>query len=127
MTDQEKAIGHQPVATKDGSLDDYEKSLSDSGVGETSVGGLGFFNRWAAKLNAETKGLELVTDEEKHDDSIINAASMWWSANMVIATYGLGALGVTVFGLSFFQCIMCIVFFNILGALPVAYFSIFGV
>ncbi|KAM9898531.1 hypothetical protein OXX79_006266 [Metschnikowia pulcherrima] len=129
MSDQEKAVGHETRApVKDGSsLDAYEKSLSDSGLGETSVGGLSMINRLAAKLNAETKGIEIVTDEEKGDESIISAASMWWSANMVIATFSLGALGVTVFGLSFFQCIMSIVFFNLLGALPVAYFSIFGV
>lgn len=94
---------------------------------ETVVVGLSFVNRLAAKLNAETKGVELVHDEEKTDSSIINAATMWLSANMVIATFSLGALGVTVFGLSFFQCIMVIIFFNMLGAMPVAFFSIFGV
>lgn len=123
MSDQEKIAALE----KRTSVDSFEKSLGyDSAKAEASPAGLSFFDKWASKLNAETKGIELVTDEEKTGDSLWNAASMWFSANMVIATYSLGALGVTVFGLSFFQCIMCIVFFNILGALTVAFFSIFG-
>lgn len=114
----------QTDSTKATYLDDQSYEAKEA---ETEAVGLNFFNKMAAKLNAETKGVELVLDEEKTDSSVINAATMWLSANMVIATFSLGALGVTVFGLSMFQCIMCILFFNLLGALPVAFFSIFGV
>lgn len=124
MSDPEKIVAH---GSKDASLDAYEKSYEDSGEAETSVVGLSMLNRWALKLNAEVKGVELVTDEEKNDHSLTNAATMWLSANMVIATFSLGALGITIFGLSFFQCVMVIFFFNLLGALPVAFLSIFGV
>lgn len=127
MSDIEKSLAHEGTTKEGSSLDAYEKSLLDSGQAETKLVGLSIFDKLAAKLNAETKGIELVTDEEKHDDSILNAASMWWSANMVIATFSLGALGITLFGLSLFQSIMVIIFFNVLGALPVAFFSIFGV
>lgn len=126
MSDIEKSIAVEGEK-KRVSSDSFDKLLEDSGAnGETSVVALGFFDKLAVKLNAETKGIEMITDEEKIDDSVLNAATMWLSANMVIATFSLGALGVTVFGLSMFQCIMCIVFFNLLGALPVAFFSIFG-
>lgn len=104
-----------------------EESFYEPKEAETVAVGLGFVNRVAAKLNAETKGVELVHDDEKTDSSIANAATMWLSANMVIATFALGALGITVFNLSMFQSVMCIIFFNMLGALPVAFFSIFGV
>lgn len=126
MSDQEKiiALGETKKRT---SAESFEKSLEDSGHAETSVVGMSLFDRLASALNAETKGIEIVTDEEKTDDSIINAATMWLSANMVIATFSLGALGVTVYGLSMFQCIMCIIFFSLLGAMPVAFFSLFGV
>lgn len=77
-------------------------------------------------MNAETKGVELVTDEEKIDDSLWNAASMWLSANLVIATISLGALGTGLFGLSFWQAFIVILFFSAIGATPVAYFSTFG-
>lgn len=112
------------IDTKTSSIEDASYEPKEA---ETVAVGLNYFNRLAAKLNAETKGVELVLDEEKKDTSILNAATMWLSANMVIATFSLGALGITVFGLSMFQCIMVIVFFSMLGALPVAFFSIFGV
>ena len=87
---------------------------------------LSFFNRFVASLNAETKGVEPVTDEEKTDDSIINAASMWFSANLVIASYALGGLGPIVFNLNFGTSVLVIIFFNILGLLSIAFFSVFG-
>lgn len=88
---------------------------------------MSFVNRVAANLNAETKGIEPVGDDEKHDDSLINAASMWFSANMVLAAFSVGALGPMVFGLNFGASVLTVFFFNILGLLPVAFFSLFGV
>lgn len=125
MSDQEKIIASGETK-KRSSAESFEKSIEDSGHAETTVVGLNMLDRWAAKLNAETKGIELITDEEKNDSSILNAATMWLSANLVIATFSLGALGVTVFALSLFQCIMTIFFFSLLGAMPVAFFSVFG-
>ncbi|CAI4060339.1 hypothetical protein SKDZ_05G1380 [Saccharomyces kudriavzevii ZP591] len=88
---------------------------------------LSFLNRIAAALNAETKGVEPITEDEKTDDSMLNAATIWFSANMVIVAYSVGALGPLVFGLNFGQSVLVIIFFNILGLLPVALFSLFGV
>lgn len=87
---------------------------------------LNFFNRIAVSLKAETKGIDPVTEEEQTDNSILNAASMWFSANMVIAAYALGGLGPLIYGLNFGQSVLVIIFFNILGLLPVAFFSVFG-
>ncbi|CCH60907.1 hypothetical protein TBLA_0D04100 [Henningerozyma blattae CBS 6284] len=87
---------------------------------------LGWFTRFITALDAEAKGIEPITDEEKTDDSVINAASMWFSANMVIAGYALGVLGPMVFGLNFGTSVLVIIFFNILGLLSVAFFSVFG-
>lgn len=120
--DPEKVVG-----LKRTSVDSYERSLEESGPSDARETKISWIDKIASKINAETKGIDLVTEEEKTDDSLLNAASMWFSANMVIASFSLGALGVTVFHLSFFQCVMVIFFFSLLGALPVAYFSIFGV
>lgn len=112
---------------KRGSYESFENSL-DGGSGRAAVSEtkLSFFNKMAARLNVETKGIEIVTDEEKTDNSVWSAASMWLSANLVIATFALGALGVTVFGLCFWQCVLVIIFFTFIGVVPVAFFSIFG-
>ena len=47
---------------------------------------------------------------------------MWLSANLVIATFSLGALGITVFGLAFGQAVLVIIFFSILGGFPWHFF-----
>ena len=106
------------------SFNSYDQSLGDTG--EVTTTKLSLVNKLASKLKAETKGVELVTDEEKVGDSIWNAASMWLSANLVIATFSLGALGVTVFALSFWQNVLVIIFFSFIGVVSVAFFSIFG-
>ncbi|KAG7193432.1 purine-cytosine permease [Scheffersomyces spartinae] len=106
-------------------VQDYEKD-SNYATAEITTTQLSFVDKWASKLNAETKGIERVTEEERLSASIWAAATMWLSANMVIATFSLGALGVTVFSLSFWQCVATIISFNILGALSVAFFSCFG-
>lgn len=110
------------------STDTYSLSSQNDYVVETSEETkLGFFNRLASRLNAETKGVEPVTEDEKEqDESVLNAASMWFSANMVIAAYALGGLGPMVYKLNFGTSVLVIIFFSILGLLPVAFFSIFG-
>ncbi|SCV01524.1 LAMI_0G12046g1_1 [Lachancea mirantina] len=104
-------------------LSDYESTP----VAESSEAvNLSFVDRVAAKLNAETKGIDPITDEEKNDNSLFGAASMWFSANMVIASFALGALGPAVFGLNFYESLLTIIFFSLIGLLPVAFFSVFG-
>lgn len=103
-----------------------DEAASEAYVEETKLGFLGMFSKFASSMNAETKGVEPIEDHEKNDDSVLNAASMWFSANMVIAAYALGGLGPMVFGLNFGTSVLVIFFFNILGLLPVAFFSIFG-
>lgn len=125
MSDLEKSvIADTSITPKKVSTDSFN---TDEQVGTAEMSEkVGFWGRVAANLQPETKGIELVTDEEKTDDSIMNAATMWLSANLVIATFSLGALGITVFGISFWQSVLCIIFFSIIGVFPVAFFSIFG-
>lgn len=109
------------------STDLYWSTDSHQPVAEsTEYTSLSWVDKWAGKLSAETKGVEPITDEEKDDTSIFNAASMWFSANMVIAAYSMGCLGTAVFGLNFWESVLTIVFFSFLGLLPVAFFSVFG-
>lgn len=119
MSDIEKSAGEK----RPSSIVSTDSTFEEAAL---TAKNLSFFNRIAALLNAETKGIEAVTDAEKTENSTINAATMWLSANMVIATFSLGALGITVFGLSFWQSVLVIIFFSLLGSLSVAFFSIFG-
>ncbi|CUM56947.1 unnamed protein product [Debaryomyces tyrocola] len=127
QSDLEKNIDNIDDTKKKSSLDSFEHSLEDE-LRQTEVKTKmsSWFDIMASLLNAETKGIEIVTDEEKGNDSIWNAVTMWLSADLVIATFALGALGVTVFHLSFWQCVLTILSFSLLGVFPIAYLSIFG-
>ena len=50
----------------------------------------------------------------------------WLSANMVVSAFAIGALAYPVFYLGFVDTILTIFFINILGILPVCFFSTFG-
>ena len=45
---------------------------------------------------------------------------------MVVSSFAIGVLGVTAFGLGFIDAVLTIFFINILGILPVCFFSTFG-
>jgi len=51
---------------------------------------------------------------------------MWLSANLVISTIALGAIANVVFQLGFWDGLAVIIIFNIMGVLPVAFFSTLG-
>lgn len=88
---------------------------------------LSWFNTIFINSGAETKGIEPITEAEQTDDSLLTAALMWFSANMVLPAYAIGGLGPLVFSLNFGTSVLVIIFFSILGLLPVAFFSLFGV
>ncbi|SCU82662.1 LANO_0B07118g1_1 [Lachancea nothofagi CBS 11611] len=108
----------------------FEASDDDSQpiVESTEVTKLSFFDRLALKLRAETKGIDPVGDDERNaDESIWTAASMWFSANMVIAAFAVGALGPLIFGINFWGSVLATLVFSFLGVMPVAFYSVFGV
>lgn len=107
-----------------------ETSFDNNGLQQGEVlkpnGFLARINNMAASLNAETRGIERIPEEEQTDASIYNAASMWFGSNMVVATVSIGVLGITVFGLDFWTATLTIIFFNILGTQSIGFFSLFG-
>jgi purine-cytosine permease-like protein len=50
----------------------------------------------------------------------------WCAANMVVSAFAIGALAVPVFNLGFVDGLLTIFFINILGVIPVCFFSTFG-
>lgn len=122
--DSQPVVGEKKAVATEAYSENEEDDQYLDGTAEATK--LSFLDRIAGALNAETKGIELITDEEKTDDSVVNAASMWFSANMVIAAYALGALGPLIFELNFGISVLTIIFFNLLGLMSVAFFSVFG-
>ncbi len=77
------------------------------------------------EMGVETHGIERVSPASRAHVRIFDNFTMWLSANLVIPTVGLGALTVF-FGLGFWDSVLAIVLFNVLGILPVAFFSTLG-
>ncbi len=74
----------------------------------------------------ETHGIERVSPKTRAHVRILDNFTMWMSANMAITTIALGTLAVPVFQLGFWDSVIAIIIFNILGTLPVAFFSTMG-
>src|SRR5436305_5045633 len=74
----------------------------------------------------ETHGIERVSPETRTHVRIRDNFTMWASANLSIPTVALGALAVPIFQLGFWDSVIAIILFNVLGTLPVAFFSTMG-
>ncbi|ROV99339.1 hypothetical protein VSDG_04000 [Cytospora chrysosperma] len=82
--------------------------------------------RLAGKLGVEQRGIERVPPEERTDTSLSKIGTLWMSANMAVSTFAIGALAQPIFNLGFVDTALTIVFVNILGILPVSFFSTLG-
>ncbi|KAF2404107.1 purine-cytosine permease [Trichodelitschia bisporula] len=111
--------GHEPhVVTEDGAV-----------PGESFEYGNGLYarmQRLAGKYGVEQRGIERVPENERTDTSLANVGTMWLSANMVVSSFALGLLAQKLFFLGFVDAILTCMFFNLIGILPVCYFSSFG-
>lgn len=103
--------------------------------------------RLAGKFNMEQRGIERVPESERTDDgfrALLNVSTMvctaslcfatiwtdsfdqWLSANMVVSSFAIGLLAKPVFYLGTVDAMLVVLFFNLLGILPVCFFSCFG-
>ncbi|KAF2496926.1 purine-cytosine permease [Lophium mytilinum] len=82
--------------------------------------------RLAGKFKIEQRGIERVPENERDDNSLLNVGTMWLSANMVVSSFAIGLLGKSLFYLGFVDAILVVIFFNLIGIIPVCYFSTFG-
>lgn len=82
--------------------------------------------RFAGRFNIEQRGIERVPEDERTDTNLANVGTMWLSANMVVSSFAIGALAVTVFRLGFVDGLLTTLFFNLLAITPVAFYSTFG-
>ncbi|KAL1297959.1 hypothetical protein AAFC00_006468 [Neodothiora populina] len=114
--------------------DKHPSYIAEDGAvpGETFTYGDGFYakaQRLAGKLKIEQRGIERVPEDERTDTgfrALLNVSTMWLSANMVVSSFAIGILAKTIFYLGFVDAILVCLFFNIIGILPVCFFSTFG-
>ncbi|KAM0802029.1 purine-cytosine permease [Usnea florida] len=82
--------------------------------------------RSVSKFGVEPRGIERVPEDERTDTNLMKAGTMWFSANMVVSSFAIGALAIPVFDLGFVDALLTIFFINCLAITPVAFFSTFG-
>ncbi len=123
--------------------------IGDEGAvhAETFIIGDTFYakaQRFATKFGVEARGIERVPSDERTDAGMSKIGTLvcisllfpqartadtllqWLSANMVVSAFAIGALAYPVFYLGFVDTILTIFFINILGIIPVCFFSTFG-
>lgn len=93
------------------------------GVGHTTTTKM---QHYAGKLGFEERGIERVSPNERTDVGMSKVGTLWLSANMTVSTFAIGALAQPVFNLGFVDTALTIISVNILGILPVCFFSTFG-
>jgi NCS1 family nucleobase:cation symporter-1 len=76
-------------------------------------------------VRIEPKGIEHVADGERHGH-VSSVFSLWWGANVELATLSTGVAAVALFGVNFQQAAIGLVLGNILGALILGALSTFG-
>lgn len=97
--------------------------------GESFVAGNTFYTkalRLASKFRLEVRGIERVPADERTDKHVYKVGTMWCAANMCVSSLAIGVLAIPVFSLGFVDAFLTIFFINMLGAMPVAFFSTFG-
>lgn len=93
---------------------------------EETEEGTNLLDRIGLKFNAEIRGVERVPEDQRNDRNWTSPLTMFLSPNMSIAALSTGMLGPTYYGLDFRTCVLVIVFWSIIGALPVGFFATFG-
>lgn len=115
---QEKTVDNINYVPDDGAVAAETFVVGDSWYAKTQ--------RLAGKLGVEQRGIERVPSDERSNAPVSQVGTMWLSANMVVSSFAIGALAYPVFYLGFVDTILIILFVNLLGIVPVAFFSTFG-
>ncbi|EEH10966.1 purine cytosine permease Fcy2 [Histoplasma capsulatum G186AR] len=89
-------------------------------------GFLAKLQRFTGKYGVEQRGIEPVLAHERTDTTVLRVGTLWFACNISLGSLAIGVLAVPAFGLGFVDASLVIVFVNILGILPVCWFSTFG-
>ncbi|KAK4554130.1 Purine-cytosine permease fcy21 [Recurvomyces mirabilis] len=119
---------HKNIEKRNGSYQEPDGAVP----GESFEYGTGIrakLMRFAGKIGIEQRGIERVPEDERTETgfkALLNVATMWCSANMVVSSFALGLLGKSLFFLGVADAMLVILFFNIIGLAIVSLFSTFG-
>lgn len=81
---------------------------------------------WIRNVGAEENGIERIPEELRTNQNPRDLFTLWASANVGTATMAFGTLGPSLFYLGWWDSFCCLLFFNIIGALPPALMATLG-
>jgi hypothetical protein len=81
---------------------------------------------WINKIGAEERGIERVPEELRTNQHPFSLFTLWSSANVGTATLAFGTLGPGIFFLGWWDSFLCLLFFNMIGAIPPALMATLG-
>jgi hypothetical protein len=81
---------------------------------------------WIRQVGAEEGGIERIPEDLRTDQHPFSLFTLWTSANVGTATLAFGTLGPGLFFLGWWDSFLCLLFFNIIGALPPALMATLG-
>ncbi|KAL1856566.1 hypothetical protein Plec18167_007311 [Paecilomyces lecythidis] len=103
---------------------------SEETEGGGSPDGIKDYDSWTWKivryLHAEETGVERITDDKRTSQHPWEVGLIFFAPNFVYLGVSTGVSGITAYGLTFWDAVLCIVFFNIFTYVVVAYIGTFG-
>ncbi|KKZ61136.1 hypothetical protein EMCG_04237 [[Emmonsia] crescens] len=124
-------MGHDAFTDEIGSAREYPKQNDEQKYApgediEIEKGFITKLQRVTGKYGVEQRGIEPVLEHERTDTTVLRLGMLWFACNIAVSSFAIGILAVPVFGLGFVDGFLVILFFNILGILPVCFFSTLG-
>ncbi|KAK6613136.1 purine-cytosine permease [Botrytis cinerea] len=124
--DPEIAQAHTTTSSdQDLPLNSKETAIHSSSLQEGSTW-YAKAHHYASRFGVESRGIERVPSDERSTAGMSQIGTLWLSANLVVSSFAIGALSYPVFHLGFVDTVLIILFVNLLGVIPVAFFSMFG-
>jgi hypothetical protein len=121
-------VGRDPLAKEVYGID-VTDSREDSGELATPSRFAGWslkIRRWINIIGAEERGIERVQEEQRTNQHPFSLFTLWSSANVGTATLAFGTIGPGLFFLGWWDSFLCLLFFNIIGAIPPALMATLG-
>jgi NCS1 nucleoside transporter family len=117
------------VAAEEMKVPSSESLTQDFAIGQSSPSPEGWnsvLRKWIKYLGAEELGVEQIPQSARTNQNPRDLFTVFFSANAGTATMALGLLGPSLFGLGWWDSFLCVLFFNVIGAIPAALIATLG-
>jgi NCS1 nucleoside transporter family len=120
--------GRQPSPSQTSEKEGYNLTIdsAETCTGEVRTAWNLKLRSWIVKMGAEERGIERVPSERRTNQHPRDMFTLFMSANVCMATLAFGTLGPGLFGLGWWDSFLCVLFFNLIGAIPGAFMATFG-